>query len=181
MRFHFGWILMTVVIAVTSAADATKPITFTKTDVGKLPSGWASAKTGEGEGNRWEVIADDTSPSKSGFALAQLAKGPTRLFNVCVADSYSFKDGEIGVRCKAVSGEIDQGGGLVWRYKDSNNYYVCRYNPLEENFRVYTVKDGKRHSSRPKRTWRYQPASGTRYRSSMPAKRLPVRWKEWLI
>jgi hypothetical protein len=48
------------------------------------------------------------------------------------------------VRLKAVAGETDRGGGLVWRAKDKNNYYIARYNPLEPNFRVYKVEDGKR-------------------------------------
>ncbi len=45
---------------------------------------------------------------------------------------------------KAVRGKIDQGGGLVWRYQDAKNYYVARMNPLESNYRVYKVVDGKR-------------------------------------
>ena len=36
----------------------------------------------------------------------------------------------------------DQGGGLIWRARDPKNYYVARFNPLENNFRVYTVVDG---------------------------------------
>ena len=48
------------------------------------------------------------------------------------------------VSFKAVKGEKDQGGGLVWRYQDANNYYVARMNPLEDNFRVYKVVGGKR-------------------------------------
>ncbi len=39
---------------------------------------------------------------------------------------------------------MDQGGGPIWRVKDQNNYYIARWNPLENNFRVYYVKDGKR-------------------------------------
>src|SRR5262249_14919080 len=45
---------------------------------------------------------------------------------------------------RAVAGVVDRGGGLVWRAKDRNNYYICRYNPLEDNFRVYKVEDSKR-------------------------------------
>ena len=41
-------------------------------------------------------------------------------------------------------GRIDRGGGIMWRVKDRNNYYVARYNPLENNFRIYYVKKGKR-------------------------------------
>ena len=40
--------------------------------------------------------------------------------------------------------KVDQGGGLVWRYQDPDNYLIARYNPLEGNFRLYKVIDGKR-------------------------------------
>ena len=40
--------------------------------------------------------------------------------------------------------ENDQGGGPVWRYQDANNYYIARMNPLENNYRVYKVVNGKR-------------------------------------
>src|SRR5262249_30222734 len=43
-----------------------------------------------------------------------------------------------------VSGSEDQGGGLIWRVQDKDDYYICRANPLESNFRVYYVKGGKR-------------------------------------
>ena len=45
---------------------------------------------------------------------------------------------------RAVAGEVDRGGGLIWRARDAKNYYIARYNPLEDNFRVYKVQDGKR-------------------------------------
>ena len=47
---------------------------------------------------------------------------------------------------KAVEGDTDRGGGLVWpRSSDKNNYYICRYNPLRgASYRVYKVVDGKR-------------------------------------
>src|SRR5207237_9664812 len=64
--------------------------------------------------------------------------------NLCVADGPSLKDVEIAVAFKAVRGKNDQGGGLVWRYQDANNYYVARMNPLEDNYRVYKVVAGKR-------------------------------------
>jgi hypothetical protein len=51
---------------------------------------------------------------------------------------------DLSVRVKAVAGELDQGGGVIWRAVDKNNYYIARYNPLEDNFRVYKVEGGKR-------------------------------------
>jgi hypothetical protein len=116
----------------------------TRSDLGKLPAGWRVAKTGPGEGSIWEVTADATAPSKAGVVLTQTAAGPKPLYNLCVADTPAPKDLELTVSFKALSGEIDQGGGLIWRYKDADNYYIARMNPLEDNFRVYTVVAGKR-------------------------------------
>ena len=119
-------------------------VRFSKDDLGKVPAGWKAAQTGKGAGSVWKVVADDTAPSKTGFALAQTAEGPSSLFNLCVADGPRVRDVEAGVAFKAVRGKKDQGGGLVWRYQDANNYYVARMNPLEDNYRLYHVVAGKR-------------------------------------
>src|SRR5262245_14610905 len=140
------WLIMTITLAVLAAAVAAaddKPLTLSlrKDDVGKLPAGWKAAKTGKEEGSVWKVVADDTAPSKSSLALAQTAESPKALFNLCVADERTFLDVEVRVAFKAVAGKNDQGGGIVWRYQDADNYYVCWMNPLENNFRVYKVVD----------------------------------------
>jgi hypothetical protein len=127
------------------AADPTVRLALNKSDVGKLPAGWSAAQTGDGQGSVWKVVADESAPSKSGFGLAQTAKGPNALFNICVADQSRIgRNLRLKVSLKAIEGELDQGGGLVWLYKDAKNYYIARYNPLEDNFRLYFVKDGKR-------------------------------------
>src|SRR6516162_1175188 len=117
---------------------------FSKDDVGKVPTGWKVEKTGKGEGSDWKVVEDNTAPSKSGVVLAQLAKSPGGVFNLCVAEDTNYKDVELSVSFKAVAGDSDQGGGFVWRYQDNNNYYISRLNPLEDNYRVYKVVAGKR-------------------------------------
>ena len=130
--------------ALATAEGKSPRFRFGKDDVGKVPAGWKAAKTGKGEGSVWKVVADDTAPSKSGYALAQTAEGPNALFNLCVADEPSLKDVEIMVAFKAMRGKLDQGGGVVWRYQNADNYYVARMHPLEDNFRVYHVIAGKR-------------------------------------
>jgi len=117
---------------------------FSKSDVGKLPAGWKAEKTGKGEGSLWQVVADETAPSGSGYVLAQTAEGPNALFNICVADEGACKDLVLRVAFKVVRGKNDQGGGLVWRFQDADNYYVARMNPLEDNYRLYKVVAGKR-------------------------------------
>ncbi|MBI4613479.1 MAG: hypothetical protein HY720_07710, partial [Planctomycetes bacterium] len=43
-----------------------------------------------------------------------------------------------------VTGRIDASGGIVFRARDGRNYYIVRANCLEDNFRLYTVRDGGR-------------------------------------
>lgn len=143
MRWVLTAGLIAVVGTVLAAADD-KALTFGKDDLGKVPAGWKADKTGTGEGSVWKVVEDKSSPSKAGYALAQTAESPGAMFNLCVAEETSFKDVEVSVAFKANAGKRDQGGGVVWRYQDANNYYVARMNPLEDNFRVYKVVGGKR-------------------------------------
>lgn len=144
MRMALLGLLAAACVVPLRADEKLHVFNFSRSDLGKVPAGWKAEQTGEGKGSVWKVVADDTAPSKSGLALAQLARGPGGVFNICVAEAPQFKDVDVSVSFKAIAGESDQGGGFVWRYKDANNYYVCRMNPLEDNYRVYKVVAGKR-------------------------------------
>jgi hypothetical protein len=91
----------------------------------------------------WKIAADADAPSRPNV-LAQLGKNSGSVFNLILVSGTSNKNVEISVKMKAVGGKEDQGGGLVWRARDSNNYYVARYNPLEDNYRLYKVEQGRR-------------------------------------
>jgi hypothetical protein len=136
-----AFVLMTSLFA---ADEKVLSIVFSKDDEGKVPKGWKAEKTGEGEGSVWKVVADRTAPSKKGYVLAQTAAGPGPLFNLCVATDTRYKDVDVSVAFKAIKGKKDQGGGIVWRYQDANNYYIARMNPLEDNYRFYKVVAGVR-------------------------------------
>jgi hypothetical protein len=103
----------------------------------------ATAKGFTNEFGTWQVTADANAPSKPNV-LAQVAKSPGPDFNVTLIGGTNLKDVDVSVQMKAVDGKNDQGGGLVWRAKDGKNYYIARYNPLEDNFRVYKVVSGRR-------------------------------------
>jgi len=105
--------------------------------VSNIPPGFTN------EGGEWKIVADPTAPSKPN-ALAQLAKNSGSTFNLTLVSGLQFKNVDISVKMRAVAGREDQGGGLVWRTRDANNYYVVRYNPLEDNYRLYKVEKGKR-------------------------------------
>ncbi len=83
------------------------------------------------------------TPLEQGKVLS-LHKKSAKAFNLCYTKETRFLDGSVTVYFKANSGRIDQGGGIMWRVQDDDNYYVARFNPLEDNFRFYIVKNGNR-------------------------------------
>jgi hypothetical protein len=120
-------------LAAYAGDEEKKTWTFDKDTAGAAPKGFSPA-VGE-----WSVVTTD-----EGKVLAQSASNESPVFNIVLVDDTSAKDVDISVKIKAVAGERDQGGGLVWRAKDAKNYYIARYNHLEDNYRVYKVVDGKR-------------------------------------
>jgi hypothetical protein len=137
MRYFARIGMAAMLVAMTAFAQEKIEVTFDKDEAGK-PSPALSVETGE-----WLVVADESAPSKPNV-LAQRAKNERSVYNVALCVKPQLKDVDISVRFRSVAGEIDQGGGLVWRAKDAKNYYVARFNPLEDNFRLYKVVDGKR-------------------------------------
>ncbi|HUW19063.1 MAG TPA: family 16 glycoside hydrolase [Sedimentisphaerales bacterium] len=99
---------------------------------------------GKGKFAKWEIIKDDSAPHYSPVIAITRNKNSGQTYNLLMAKGTSFKNVELEVNLKRISGKEDQGGGIIWRAKDNNNYYVARWNPLEENLRLYVVLDGKR-------------------------------------
>lgn len=141
-----SWIiLVSSLFASESAQTGDRVSTFSKKHLGQVPPGWVTARTNSGKGSIWKVVEDKSAPSKTGAALAQVAESDSRVFNICIVKDSRFTDGEISVQFKAVKGMVDQGGGIVWRYQNAENYYIARMNPLEKNLRFYAVIGGKRN------------------------------------
>jgi hypothetical protein len=131
-------------VGVAMSASAQTVVDFEKEKPGSPPAGFQMVLTGSGKPGMWVVVEDSTAPSGH-LVLAQTDADTTGYrFPVCVLLSVTTKDAEISVRFKPVSGREDQGAGLVWRYRDKDNYYVVRANALEGNVVLYKVQDGKR-------------------------------------
>ena len=116
-------------------------INFDGVEDGSAPTGWTAAVTGTGD-TRWTIVKDATAPSQPN-AFKQSAQGT---FPICFRNETKLKDGFVEVKFKAVSGEKDQAGGVIWRAQDKDNYYVARANVLEDNVTIYHTIKGKRVS-----------------------------------
>ena len=117
---------------------------FDKDAAGGLPTNFHAALTGSGAPGQWAVTADSSAPSQPNVLAQTSADSTSYRFPLAIADEGSFRDLDLSVRFKTISGRVDQAAGLVWRLKDANNYYIVRANALEGNVVLYKVQNGKR-------------------------------------
>jgi hypothetical protein len=126
------------------AYGQTTTIDFNKDKVGEGPGGFSTGLTGRGRPGKWQVLTDAASPNQ-GNVLAQTDADSTNYrFPVCVYDALTGKDVDVSVKFKPISGKVDQGAGIVWRYRNQDNYYLVRANALEGNVVLYKVENGRR-------------------------------------
>ena len=137
LRATSAGLCLVATLAALALPAAKKTWSFDSERTGTIAAGFSN------EAGDWKVEPDPTAPSKSNV-LAQTARNSGGTFNLTFVHGTSYKDVELSVKMKAVSGSEDQGGGLVWRAKDKKNYYIARFNPLEDNYRVYKVENGTR-------------------------------------
>jgi hypothetical protein len=125
----------------SAAAAAVETTGFDSDTVGSPPSGWTCGATGKGDG-RWAVETDTSAPSRPNV----LKQSGNATFPWCVKKSVSIADGFVEVKFKPISGKEDQAGGVVWRWKDGDDYYVARANALENNVSLYYTAGGQRNT-----------------------------------
>jgi hypothetical protein len=133
-----GWL-----VSLTLGAMAAITINFDSTAPGKTPAGWTIAATQPGAQPKWEVLKDPKAPSPP-YVLAQVSteKDKSRC-PLAILNKADIKDGDLSVKLKPVAGREDRSGGLVWRYRDPNNYYLVRANALDNNIALFRVQNGR--------------------------------------
>src|SRR5881392_276280 len=123
-------------LAIVAVADS---VNFDTASTGQAPAGWTATKTGSGTA-KWTIEKDDSAPSKPNV----LKQSGVATYPVCIKEDTSLKDGFVEVKFKPISGKEDQAGGVIWRCKDADNYYIARANALEDNVTIYHTIKGRR-------------------------------------
>ena len=136
MKSFTSILIMSQILATVALAQT---VTFDDAKVGETPAGWTATKTGSGR-PKWTVVADDSAPSKPSV----LKQSGEATYPVCLKNDPSLKDGFVEVKFKPFAGKEDQAGGVVWRAKDADNYYIARANALEDNVTIYHTIKGRR-------------------------------------
>ena len=130
---------MIMAITMATAVAIAETVNFDDMKPGATPAGWTTTQTGSGSA-KWSVEKDDSAPSKPNV----LKQSGQATFPVCFKNDTNLKDGFVEVKFKPVAGKEDQAGGVIWRVRDSNNYYIARANALENNVVLYKTVNGKR-------------------------------------
>ena len=117
---------------------------FDNDAAGKPPAGFTSYATGGGPAGKWLVKEVSDAPSGKHVVAQTDADSTDTRFPVLIADKGEYADLDLTVKGKALSGKVDQGIGLVFRFRDPKSYYVVRANALENNFRLYRMVNGQR-------------------------------------
>ena len=118
---------------------------FEADPVAAPPAGFELARTGGGAAGKW-VVRTETGAGKNHILRQESADPTDNRFPVAVLQEGSYKDVSLSVRARPLSGQVDQGFGLVWRYQDANNYYVTRCNADEDNCTIYHTVNGSRRA-----------------------------------
>jgi hypothetical protein len=126
-----------------TTSAAAQAISFETDTAGAPPAGFTIATTGKGEAARW--VVEKAPQGETGNVVVQRSTtGSSMRFPLLVFDKVRAADVDLSVRFQSISGKEDQAAGLVWRYKNADNYYIVRANALEDNVVLYKVEGGKR-------------------------------------
>jgi hypothetical protein len=133
-------LLLTALLAGCTAAPGAR-FDFEDAPPGQTPPGFTAALTGGGGPVRWEV---QETPSGNNVVAQLIVDKTNKRYPILVLDGFSARDVDVSVRFKTLSGKVDASGGILWRYRDPDNYYVARANALEDNVVAYKTEKGKR-------------------------------------
>lgn len=154
-----------------------QPVLYTFSDPlsGQPPKGFSFPRSGGGAMGQWTLAPDAAAPSPPQVLLQQNADPSPDRYLLAVANQPSLQNLRLSVKCKALSGRVDQALGLAFRYRDADNYYLTRANALEGNIRLYRVHQGNRQQLA---SWKGQvtPRTWHDYRVDVFNARIEVYW-----
>ena len=92
---------------------------------------------------RWEVRHDPSAPSR-GNVLEKVTPGNSDSDNpAAIFEKEVCQDGDLSVKFRIDNGVRMKTAGLVWRYQDSNNYYLLHFSADEKNIVLFRVRNGR--------------------------------------
>jgi hypothetical protein len=146
-------ILLIAVAMPLSAAE--RSIELTGLREGEAPAGWRATIAGTGAPGEWKVLTDEVPLVLAPFSskapvtpkravLAQLSKDRSESrAPMFILDTETFHDFTFVTRIKIVSGDVEQMGGVAFRFQNESNYYYVRLNAKNQNIAFFRYVDGE--------------------------------------
>lgn len=132
-------------LLILAVAIQPRVITFDNDPLGAPPPRFEFGRTGRGAEGKW-TVEPERGNARNHVLLQSSADTTDYRFPVAILKDESLRDATLSVRARPLSGEVDQGFGLVWRYRDVNNYYITRCNADEDNCTIYHTIHGSRRA-----------------------------------
>lgn len=108
-----------------------------------FPGRWVVETTGqEAPAGVWEPVAGAGPGGEPCVSFDRLDNPRLESPNMLWNQEVQFSEGTVSVRLKAVGGETDRGGGLIWRVRDGDNYYVAWCSLREKRLCLLRVRQG---------------------------------------
>jgi hypothetical protein len=122
-----------------SLGGGSQKVDFDGIRPGSAPPNWVF------ESARLQVRPDATAPSQPN--VMQLTPGQSGSGGASIAqfNPVVCRDGDLSVKFRIANGKAAKAAGVVWRYRDSANYYLLDFNADRKNVALYRVKDGVPH------------------------------------
>lgn len=137
--------------ALPSARAAEPPIPanakvfdFEEDKAGKLPEYFTPEITGTGGPMQWMTgFARDAASGE--HMLTQLSSEPiNKRYPQVVHKTMTATDLDISVKLRTVRGDIARSGGIIFRHRDSDNFYVVAADSLESSVVAFKTENGRR-------------------------------------
>jgi hypothetical protein len=143
-------LLVVVNTAALVAADDAPPtpanattVTFDDDAADTPPNDFLPGRPGKGGNAEWKIVQNVDSPSAP-HSMAQMSAVQIRArYPHIVHSSFVAADVDVSVKFKTLTGTLDQSAGIVFRYRDSKNYYVVRASALDNNVAAYKHELGR--------------------------------------
>lgn len=118
-------------------------ITFNASELGAVPADFTTALTGGGPPPAWAVRQQPAAPDGRPVLVQESADPTNYRFPLCIYEKLEARNVAVETHFEALSGTLDQAGGIVLRYRPEN-YYIARANAHEDNVMLFKTVNGRR-------------------------------------
>lgn len=129
-------------VTVSEILGERKECYFDDDKAGEIPLNFQAALTGKGDQPRWVVKKIENAPTADNVVVQTKLDATDNRYSLLIINGVAYNDFAVYARFRSEGGSVEQSGGLVFKYKDNNNYYVLRASVLEGNVKLLKFVNG---------------------------------------